>query len=101
MLARRSPQCRERTSTNRARAVLLSIRSLGHPVIAVSAAILVCQFHKQVFQSPPDWVHCNHLTTRQPNFFNRLALTQCGNGDLDEAVLLRAFNISASIPVAV
>jgi len=60
-------------------------------LLAVAAAILVCQFHEKVFQSPADGIHGNHFATGQPDFLNRPALSQRRYGDLDKSVLLLTF----------
>ena len=57
----------------------------------MAAAILVCQFHKKVFQRAADWVYCNYFAAGQPDFLNRSALRQGGHRNLDKTVLPRAF----------
>src|SRR5436305_13121639 len=54
----------------------------------MAAAILVCQFHEKVFQSPADRVHGDDFTAGQPDFLNCPALRQRRNCDFDKTVLL-------------
>src|SRR5215813_8497749 len=57
----------------------------------VTAAVLLGQFHEQFLQRTPHRMHGQHLASCQPYLLDHGTLAQRRHGDLDESVLLGAF----------